>query len=112
MDKKEKFKEFAKSHKDLIDYVSNHEDITWQKLYEIYDIYGEDEDVWEKYLNNNTNISEILKNVDMNKVKEHITTAQKALTLIEGLITKDESDLTNLVKGPLVPRPIEKFFGD
>ena len=111
MDKKEEFKEFAKKHKALVNYVKNNNDTSWQQLYEIYDIYGEDEEAWKPYLNSN-NFSDILKNVDMSKMKEHIGTAQKALTLIEGLITKDEISVADTIKGPLTPRPIEKFFGD
>ena len=111
MDKKEEFKEFAKKHKSLINYVKNNSDASWQKLYEIYDIYGEDEEVWKPYLNSN-NISDILKKVDMSKVKEHIGTAQKALTLVEGLIGKDDGNVIDSLKGPISPRPLEKFFGD
>lgn len=43
MDKKEEFKLFAKKHPELINYLDNHKDMSWQKLYEIYDIYGEDD---------------------------------------------------------------------
>ncbi len=116
MDKKENFKIFAQKHPELINYVNNHKDISWQKLYEIYDIYGEDESVWKKYFsenqNSNTNnISDMLKNVDMSKVQEHIGTAQKALTLLQELTTKGAQNIAS-VKGPTIPRPITKFFGD
>ena len=40
MDKKEEFKTFIKDKEFLIDKVNNGE-TTWQKLYEIYDLYGE-----------------------------------------------------------------------
>ena len=116
MDKKEMFKAFAKNHPELINYLNNHNDITWQKLYEIYDIYGEDENVWnpyfkEKSTTNTSNIGDMFKNIDMSKVKEHIGTAQKALTLLQELTTKGAENITN-IKGPTIPRPITKFFGD
>ena len=110
--KKEAFKEFAKVHPELIDYLNSNKDMSWQKLYEIYDIYGEDDKVWEPYLKtNSTNITDVIKNIDTKKVQEHIGTAQKALNLIQELTTKGGSSLETL-KGPSLPRPITKFFGD
>ena len=38
---KETFKEFISKKPELIDYIKNGE-MTWQKFYELYDIYGED----------------------------------------------------------------------
>ena len=112
MDKKEMFKEFAKNHPELITYLNNHKDITWQNLYEIYDIYGEDNNIWNPYFNEkSTNFSDMFKNVDMSKVKEHIGTAQKALSLLQELTTKGAENISNF-KGPTMPRPITKFFGD
>ena len=111
MDKKELFKEFAKKHPTLIDYVNNHADTTWQSLYEIYDIYGEDESIWNKYINTSSNdILDTLKSIDKSKIKEHINTAQKALTLIEELTSKGNSE--SVVKDIISPRPLTKFFGD
>ena len=46
---KESFKEFVKKNPRLIKYVKNNE-MTWQKFYEIYDIYGEDKNAWSEYL--------------------------------------------------------------
>ena len=110
MDKKELFKEFAKNHPELINYVNNN-DITWQKLYEIYDIYGEDNSVWDKYINNKVNIKDIIKGIDVDAIEEHINNLQKALGVISDLTSKG-SDVIGSVKGPISPRPITKFFGD
>lgn len=112
--KKEAFKEFAKVHPELIDYLNSNKDMSWQKLYEIYDIYGEDESVWKSYFtknNTNTNITDMIKNIDAKKVQEHIGTAQKALNLIQELTTKGGESVAS-IKGPTLPRPITKFFGD
>ena len=114
MDKKESFKLFAKKHPELITYLNNNKDMSWQKLYEIYDIYGEDENTWKPYLTKNeadTNIRDVLKQIDMNKMKEHINTAQKALNLIKELTTKGAESVAS-IKGPTIPRPLTKFFGD
>ena len=52
MDKKDEFKEFIKSKPELVDLVKNKK-YTWQDFYEVYDLYGKDESVWEKYKENN-----------------------------------------------------------
>ena len=49
MSKKDEFKHFASSHPELNEYVRKG-DMTWQKFYEMYDIYGEDNRGWDKYL--------------------------------------------------------------
>ena len=117
MDKKELFKNFAKNHPELISSIKNG-DTSWQKLYEIYDIYGEDDRAWNTYFNKDTNtsstfsnITDIVKNIDMDSVQKHINTAQKALGLVQELTGKSTGTTPNL-KGPATPRPINKFFED
>ena len=69
MDKKEEFKAFVRKNPILIKYVKNNE-MTWQKFYEIYDIYGENNDVWKDYLKEkettNLDFFNFLKTIDMN----------------------------------------------
>ncbi|MCM1053032.1 MAG: YlbD family protein [Ruminococcus sp.] len=116
MDKKEAFKSFARNHPELVNSIKSG-NTSWQKLYEIYDIYGEDNRAWDNYFNNNistnnfNNISNIVKNIDMESVQKHINTAQKALGLVEELTGKGSS-VTPIAKGPSTPRPINKFFED
>lgn len=117
MDTKESFKNFAKKHPELIEHVKNN-NMTWQKFYEMYDIYGEDENVWKKYISNSSgvfNADEItkkIKNIDVNSIEEHIRTAQKALSIVSELTGKkgSESAVSSVI--PKVPRPINKFFED
>ena len=119
MTKKEEFKSFVKTKPELIDYVNNG-DMTWQKFYEIYDLYGDDRSVWDKYpkiissgLNNNSlsKLTDLVKNIDIDSIQGHINTAQKALGFIQDLTTKNPT--SNIVsKGPSIPRPINKFFED
>ena len=45
---KESFKQFAKQHPEFIKYINNGE-MTWQKFYELYDMYGDNSDIWNKY---------------------------------------------------------------
>ena len=44
---KESFKNFIRTKPELVEYVTNGE-MTWQKFYELYDIYGEDNNIWDK----------------------------------------------------------------
>ena len=125
MTKKEEFRNFVKSKPELADYVAKNE-MTWQKFYELYDLYGEDEKIWQKYQKeerSNPNLTEgiskitnMMKNVDMNSIKNHINTAQKALDLVQDFTTKKSGEvantLGNLTKGPASPRPLNKFFED
>lgn len=114
MDKKEAFKEFIKGHPELITYVKNKEH-TWQDFYELYDIYGNDDKAWDKYLNNETvsysslgELTNIFKNINMDNVQKHINNAQKAVNLIQELTNKTSA--TEIINK--TPRPITKFFGD
>lgn len=114
MSKKEEFKAFAKTHPELVNSIRSG-DASWQNLYEIYDIYGDDDRAWNNYLkkgntSNITNFTDIVKNIDMDSVQKHINTAQKALGLVQELTGKGA--VTPSAKGPVNPRPINKFFED
>ena len=114
MSKKEEFKAFAKNHPELVSKV-HQKDASWQELYEIYDIYGEDTRAWNKYLkesstSNLSNLSDIVKKIDMDTVQKHISTAQKALDLVQELTNKTPTNAS--FKGPANPRPINHFFED
>ena len=112
MDKKSAFKEFVSHHPEILTYIKNKQN-TWQDFYEIYDIYGESEEAWDKYFNNtNTDsslgeLTNLFKNINMDNVQKHINNAQKAVSLIQELTSKGSSNIINKT-----PRPITKFFGD
>lgn len=124
MSKKEEFKLFVKTHPELIKFVKSDE-MTWQKFYEIYLIYGNDNSVWDKYFkqldedDNSTSSSkenfsvsdliEMVKKVDLNSVQKNITNISKALGLVQSLITKDESTPQT---DTYTPRPLYKKFED
>lgn len=117
MNKKEEFKAFAKMHPELVHYVKNGE-MSWQKFYEIYDIYGEQVEAWKDYIGASSasdglsGFTDKFKNIDMNSIQEHIKTAQKALNLVQELTAKGSDNLSNIAKGPVTPRPLNKFFED
>jgi len=114
MDKKEDFKLFMKKNPKLLDYIKNNNS-SMQKLYEVYDVYGDDESIWKSYLSdrsiNLNNISNIVKNIDMNSIKGHIDTAQKAIGLVQELTSKVGNGV-KAIKKPLAPKPLDKFFED
>ena len=119
--KQEEFKNFVRTKPELIKFVQNGE-MTWQKFYELYDLYGTDENVWNKYILNDRNevedsiskITNMVKNVDVDSIKSHINTAQKAIDFVTDLTKKNDvsNPAPNLAKGPVSPRPLNKFFED
>lgn len=114
--KSDAFKEFVKTKPELIKYVQSGKS-TWQQFYELYDLYGEDDDIWNKYVLEKNNdsiskISDIVKNVNIDSIKEHIGTAQKAIDFVSDLTGKNESVVDTIAKGPISPRPLNKFFED
>lgn len=122
MSKKEEFKEFIRNKPELVEYIKNNE-MTMQKFYEIYDVYGNDENAWKPYernVNSNSNntgfnmskITNIMKNINVDELQKHINTAQKALGVVEDLTSKGTNTINNIVKGPLTSRPLNKFFED
>ena len=122
MDKKEEFKAFVKENPFLIQYIREGKK-TWQDFYEMYDLYGEDEDAWGKLLNEesrNTEKSEnkggyleelvkMAKNVDMDKVQEGISSLQKTLGLFGELFAAKGAGSN---KKEYNPRPLYKRFED
>lgn len=122
MAKMDDFKSFVKKNPNLINYVRN-DTMSWQKFYELYDLYGEDENIWGEYLgsrniSNNkeekkstTRLSDILdmaKNIDTNKLQDSISSVQKAIGLIGDMFIKDKTTDINTY----TPRPIYRRFDD
>ena len=114
---KETFKIFAKSHPELLDSVVKG-NTSWQQLYEIYEIYGENSNVWDNYFTKKTIGEEItssattikdfinnLKNIDMEGVQKGITNIQKTIGLLQ-----DIGITSNNTKGEA--KPIYKRFED
>lgn len=127
--KKEEFKEFVKKNPRLITYVKNNE-MTWQKFYEMYDLYGETNDIWNEYTNKEEKVEEVkedvktvakaglagltlsevvkwLKNVDLDGLQEGIGNVQRVLGVMQDFTKKDNSE-----KPTYKPRPLYKHFED
>lgn len=114
MDKKSEFKDFARKHPELIEHVKNNS-MTWQKFYEIYDIYGEDDAAWNPYFQKKTedsvsSFAEKLKGIDTGVIQQHLANAQKALGVLSELTSSKSEEVSTVI--PKVPRPINKFFED
>lgn len=119
------FKAFVKKKPYLIKYVKNNES-TWQEFYEIYSLYGEDEDVWSKYVDTSDNkdnsnssssnssskglsdLVNLAKNIDVDKVQNGISSLQKAISLFGDLLSKKDTG----TKSTYTPRPLYKSFED
>lgn len=117
MNKKEEFKTFVNSKPELVDLIKNKE-YTWQELYETYDLYGEKQEIWDKYKTttkeekNDTlgELTKIVKNINIDNVQKYITNAQKAINIIQELTTKEIPKIPSNI--PKTAKTINKFFGD
>ncbi len=116
---KESFKTFVKTRPELASYVANGKS-SWQKLYETYDLYGEDSDVWDHVLvqkesgstkaNGGTfaEVANMLKNIDLETVQKGVNGLQKAIGLLQDLGTSKQEEVPNNYE----ERPIYKYYED
>lgn len=122
MAKMDDFKSFVKKNPNLVNYVKN-DTMSWQKFYELYDLYGEDENIWGDYLGSRnassnkvekkstsrfSDILDMAKNIDANKLQDSISSVQKAIGLIGDMFIKDKGTDANTY----TPRPIYRKFDD
>jgi len=108
---KETFKMFVRSNPRLLDYVKSNQ-MTWQKFYEMYDMYGENHSIWNDYIGTSisnttiqntstltktvgdTPIKEIfnmVKQMDLETVRKGVDGLQKAVGLVQDLATTRKS---------------------
>lgn len=111
MSKKDEFKEFVRKNPRLITFVKNG-DMTWQKFYEIFDLYGDNKEAWKDYLEvaavtaTSTGFLDIFKNIDLDSVQNGVNSIQRVIGLIQDMGGKKET------KEEYKPRPIYKSFDD
>lgn len=119
MSKLEEFKEFVKKNPELVKYVKSDE-MTWQKFYEMYDLYGEEENIWKDYRTVSeatTNVATVtgfdfmnwLKNIDIDAFQENINSVKRVVGVLQDLSSKDGTTGTS---SEYKPRPIYKHFED
>ncbi len=113
MNKKDQFKEFVRKNPRLINFVKNG-DMTWQKFYEIYDLYGEDKEVWKDYLTvatastvATTSFLDFFKNIDLDSVQNGVNSIQRVIGVLQEMGGKSKTETAEYK-----PRPIYKSFDD
>jgi len=119
---KESFKYFVKEHPEFVKYVNSGE-MTWQKFYEMYDMYGDNKDIWSKYtevgdtkgttssLLGDTSLKDVfnaVKQIDLDTVRKGVDGLQKAVGLIQDITTNRSTDNQNNYQR----RPMYKYFED
>lgn len=115
MSKIDNFKKFISNHPEAIDYVKNNK-VSWQSLFELYDLYGEDNTVWNKYFTvssikdtvNLKGLLSTLKNINLDSLEENISSIQKAVSLVEELTKKE----TEEEKPNPKEEKIDKLYGE
>lgn len=97
---KEDFKTFVRKKPQLANYVKER-DISWQKLYETYELYGENSNVWDNYTSETrvtTSINEIIntiKNIDLDRVQNGIESIQNTISMIQNFGSSPSSTTTS-----------------
>ena len=104
----EDFKSFVKKNPSLIKYVNNGS-MTWQKFYEMYNLYGEENSVWKDYIGVATGlgVGELLsyfKNINLDSIQNGVNNIQRVLGVL--------GDIKSTPKEEYKPRPIYKHFDD
>lgn len=119
---KEAFKVFVSENPSLAKYVNNNS-MTWQKFYEMYELYGSNNTVWNTYLEGNdianraTNkinsaestfkeLMSVIKGINLEKVQKGIDSIQKTISLVQEL-GSGSNNSNNYEQ-----RPIYKKFED
>jgi len=94
MDNLNEFKAFLKTipgiKKDVIA-----KKYTWQQIYEIYTMYGENDDFFRPYKTHQldmNDILEIIKNVDLDTLSSSLQSIEKILNIVSTLIVKNKED--------------------
>ena len=121
---KEQFKQFVKKNPILIKFI-NSKEMTWQQFYEMYDLYGEEESVWKKYLDNDKKDETVkdiskttafadflafLKTVNLDSLQEGIGSIQRVLGVFQDFSNNKSN--TKDDKKEYKPRPLYKHFED
>lgn len=115
MSKIDEFKNFVKDNPSLIKHVKSN-DMTWQKFYELWDLYGPKNDIWKNYredvadgVTSDATLAGImgaLKGISMENVQKGVNGLQKAIDLFQQVVKKDEK------KEVYEPRPLYRKFED
>ncbi len=112
----ENFKSFVRTKPKLLDFINN-KTMTWQDFYNMYELYGENSEIWQKYLTQETpkkaiNFKDIIssfQNMNMNDIQKGINSLQKGINYVKELV---DNKSTTTPKTNYEPRQIYKYFDD
>ena len=109
MNNLDNFKLFVKNNPTFVRFIKNGS-MTWQKFYELYDMYGEESNIWDEFKQVSSptlnDIINIAKNIDMNKFQDGVNSLSKAVGLFSDLF----ANKTN--SNEYTPRAIYRRFDD
>ena len=109
MNNLESFKKFVRENPNFATYIKDGT-MTWQKFYELYDMYGEDSSIWDEYKENKKSptLNEIInmaKKIDMNKLQDGVNSLSKAVGLFSDLFaSKGTTNNQNFAKRAVYQR--------
>ena len=112
MNNLDKFKQFVKSNPQFATFIKDGT-MTWQKFYELYDMYGENSSIWNDFKldkKNTPTISDIVnmaKKIDINKLQDGVNSLSKAVGLFSDLFTGNPNNISEYK-----PRAIYQRFDD
>ena len=113
---KVEFKEFVKNNPKLLTYVKKDE-MSWQKFYEMYDMYGTESEVWKPYLEEQIDESKkttagdfisYFRNLNLDNVQESINSIQRVLGVLGEIASSNKTESSSTYE----PKPIYKHFDD
>lgn len=123
MGKLELFKEFVKKNPSLLKHV-NDKSMTWQSFFELYDLYGETDSVWDQYITRSEEINVAnaaipaglgiadifnwFKGMDLDAMQEGLNSVSRVLGVLQDLGGKEST----VSKPEYKPRPLYKHFED
>ena len=114
MDNLDNFKLFVKDNPTFAKFIKDGS-MTWQKFYELYDMYGEESSVWDEFKQvssskNSPTLNDIIniaKNIDMNKFQDGVNSLSKAVGLFSDLFANKNNN-----SNEYTPRAVYRRFDD
>ena len=111
---KEEFKNFVRKNPQFVDYVRNNK-MTWQQFYELYNLYGEDNSIWDSFKEeSNPNIVStvkdflsLFKGIDLKSVQKALVSLDKAIEAFKTINNNNENNNSDYEE-----RPKYKYFED
>lgn len=120
-DNRLQFKAFVKQHPELITDMKKH-DHTWKDLYEAYQLFGDEADIWNLYHSPEKKKSSDLKGtikkvtdyfqeMDGESIKQHLTLVDGLLTDLQGFLSpKKDQEKVETSPNSQNPPPQQPYY--